>query len=93
VRPNNSFKPTPHRGVGHVPALRWHASANKVACTKIVRASTGFDLAEGKKVTDGVLDGEIQHISVASHEDANRLAQALIEIGAIASVVAAADDN
>ena len=21
-RPNNSFKPTPHRGVGHVPALR-----------------------------------------------------------------------
>ena len=22
VRPNNSFKPTPHRGVGHVPALR-----------------------------------------------------------------------
>ncbi len=20
--PNNSFKPTPHRGVGHVPALR-----------------------------------------------------------------------
>jgi hypothetical protein len=25
--PNNSFKPTPHRGVGHVPALRLHASA------------------------------------------------------------------
>jgi hypothetical protein len=22
ARPNNSFKPTPHRGVGHVPALR-----------------------------------------------------------------------
>jgi hypothetical protein len=22
VSPNNSFKPTPHRGVGHVPALR-----------------------------------------------------------------------
>ena len=22
VGPNNSFKPTPHRGVGHVPALR-----------------------------------------------------------------------
>jgi hypothetical protein len=22
LRPNNSFKPTPHRGVGHVPALR-----------------------------------------------------------------------
>ena len=22
VRPNNSFKPTPHRGVGHVPTLR-----------------------------------------------------------------------
>ena len=21
-RPNNSFKPTPHRGVGHVPTLR-----------------------------------------------------------------------
>jgi len=20
--PNNSFKPTPHRGIGHVPALR-----------------------------------------------------------------------
>jgi hypothetical protein len=27
LRPNNSFKPTPHRGVGHVPALRWHMSA------------------------------------------------------------------
>ena len=22
LRPNNSFKPTPHRGVGHVPTLR-----------------------------------------------------------------------
>jgi hypothetical protein len=27
MRPNNSFKPTPHRGVGHVPTLRLHASA------------------------------------------------------------------
>jgi hypothetical protein len=26
-QPNNSFKPTPHRGVGHVPALRLHVSA------------------------------------------------------------------
>jgi hypothetical protein len=25
--PNNSFKPTPHRGVGHVPTLRLHVSA------------------------------------------------------------------
>ena len=25
--PNNSFKPTPHRGCGHVPALRLHVSA------------------------------------------------------------------
>jgi hypothetical protein len=22
VGPNNSFKPTPHRGIGHVPTLR-----------------------------------------------------------------------
>ena len=27
MRANNSFKPTPHRGVGHVPTLREHASA------------------------------------------------------------------
>lgn len=27
LQPDNSFKPTPHRGVGHVPTLRWHASA------------------------------------------------------------------
>ena len=23
VGPDNSFKPTSHRGVGHLPALRW----------------------------------------------------------------------
>jgi hypothetical protein len=27
VSPNNSFKLSPHRGFGHVPALRQHASA------------------------------------------------------------------
>ena len=27
MAPDNPFKPTPHRGVGHAPALRCHASA------------------------------------------------------------------
>lgn len=27
MAPNNSFRPTPHRGVGQAPAVRWHVSA------------------------------------------------------------------
>jgi ribosomal protein L7/L12 len=71
----------------------WKVGFKKVACTQIVRAATGLGLADGKRVTDGVLDGEIQRISVASLEDANQLAKALIEIGAIASVSTTADDD
>jgi ribosomal protein L7/L12 len=76
-----------------VEVTGWKVGFNKVACTKIVRSFTGLGLAEGKKVTDGVLNGEIQRISVASFENATLLAQALIEIGAIASVAPTAEDD
>jgi hypothetical protein len=40
---NNSFKPTPHRGVGHVPALSWRASAASLrgGLTQALRSHIG----------------------------------------------------
>ena len=66
----------------------WKVGFNKVACTKIVRAATGLGLAEGKRVTDGVLDGKVQRVLVPSMEAAYRLADELTQINAIVTVVA-----
>ena len=120
LTPNNSFKPTPCRGVGRVlcatlarvrrPATgrlnsgvrphmaiieitRWEIGFNKVACTRLISTASGLDLAESKKVTDGVLDGKIQQVSVPSLDIANRLVHTLTGVGAIASVIKEADDN
>jgi len=71
----------------------WKVGFNKVACTRIVRAATGLDLADGKRLTDGVLAGNVQRISVPSTEAAGRLALDLVEIGAIASVIGAPSDG
>lgn len=30
LQPGNSFNPPPYRGVGHVPALLWHASVTSL---------------------------------------------------------------
>lgn len=65
----------------------WQVGFNKVACTQLVRAAAGLGLAEAKRVTDGVLDGDVQRISVPSDDIARRLAHDLTEIGAIVEVV------
>jgi ribosomal protein L7/L12 len=71
----------------------WQVGFNKVACTRIVRAAAGLDLADGKQVTDGVLAGKVQRVSVPSGETASRLAHELTEIGAIASAIADSGDE
>ena len=65
----------------------WEIGFNKVACTNTIRAATGLGLAEGKAVTDAVLDREIRRITVPDPLAAQQLAHDLTELGAIASVV------
>jgi ribosomal protein L7/L12 len=65
----------------------WQVGFNKVACTKIVRAASGLNLADGKRVTDGVLARKVQRISVPSDEVAQGLVRDLTEIGAVAMVI------
>ena len=70
-----------------VEITEWQVGFNKVACTNIVRAASGLDLADGKRVTDGVLAGNAQRISVPSAEIAQRLVRDLAEIGAFAAII------
>jgi len=67
----------------------WRVGFNKVACTDIVRAASGLGLVDGKRITDGVLSGNVQRVSVPSAETALRLVHELIEIGAIAAIIEA----
>jgi ribosomal protein L7/L12 len=64
----------------------WRVGFNKVACTEIVRAASGLGLADGKRITDGVLAGTTQRIAVPSDDIAQRLVRNLAEIGAVAAV-------
>ena len=66
----------------------WRVGFNKIACTKIVRAASGLGLADGKRITDGVLAGTPQLIAVRSDDMAQRLVRDLTEIGAVARVSA-----
>jgi ribosomal protein L7/L12 len=66
----------------------WHVGFKKIACTKIVRAATGLGLADGKRITDGVLARTPQFIAVHSDDMAQRLVRDLTEIGAVARVSA-----
>lgn len=66
----------------------WRTGFNKVACTRLVRAATGLDLEDGKRITDGVLTGRVQRISVPSDNIAQRLLRDLAEIGATVKVIA-----
>lgn len=65
----------------------WRPGFNKGACTKIVRAAFSLDLADGKNMTDAVLEGKIQRILVPSTEIAHRVAQELTAIGALATAI------
>jgi hypothetical protein len=65
----------------------WQVGFDKVACTKVVRAASGLDLADGHRVTGGVLDGRVQRIHVLSDEIARGLVRDLAEIGALAVVI------
>lgn len=65
----------------------WKVGFNKVACTDAIRAATGIGLVEGKKITDAVLEGDIQFIVMSNDQAAHSLAAELIELGAIASVI------
>ena len=65
----------------------WQVGFNKVACTRIVRAASGLGLVDGKRVTDGVMTGNIQRIPGPSIERAQRLVRDLTEIGAVAAVI------
>jgi len=64
----------------------WKVGFNKVACTDAIRAATGIDLLEGKRITDAVLEGDTQFIVMPS-DQAQSLAAKLIELGAIASAI------
>jgi hypothetical protein len=74
---NNSFKPTPHRGVGHLPTLRWYASADPLqgglaralASTEdhhmLLRISTGLD---GISIALGETTKSLERSSSASQQ-------------------------
>ena len=65
----------------------WQIGFNKVACTNIVRAASGLGLADGKQVTDEVLAGKAQYVSVPSVAIARQLVQDLVAIGAVATTI------
>lgn len=66
----------------------WRVGFLKISCTKTVRASTELGLADSKRVTDAILEGKVQRVTVNSLDAAVQLAQDLNEIGAVAHVVA-----
>lgn len=64
-----------------------HVGFDKVACTQLVKAVAGYGLADAKRVTDGVMGGEVQRIELASDEMAASLVRDLAAIGAVATLV------
>ncbi len=65
----------------------WQPGFGKVSCTKLLQAHANLGLAEAKRVTDGVLAGEIQTVRVQSLAEATGLAEALEAVGACVRVV------
>jgi ribosomal protein L7/L12 len=71
----------------------WQVGFNKVGCTNTIRATTGLSLVEGKEITDAVLKGETRRIAIPDYRAAQMLAQELVGLGAIASVIETADHS
>ncbi|MBK8286818.1 MAG: hypothetical protein IPK97_19225 [Ahniella sp.] len=70
-----------------VEVTGWKVGFDELTCRKVIRDASGLGLVNAKKLTDGLLDGVSQRLSVPSWEDARRLVNALSETGAIAHVV------
>jgi len=69
-----------------VEISNWQPGFQKVSCTKLLKASAGLDLADAKRITDGVLAGELQLVQVSSLSAAVELVAALQQLGASACV-------
>ena len=68
----------------------WSPGFQKVSCTKTLQSVAGLGLAEAKRITDAVLDGQLQRVQLQSVADAQQLSAALQRLGVSAHVVAAA---
>jgi hypothetical protein len=65
----------------------WERGFNKVACSTTLCSVATLNLAEAKRVTDAVLEGNAQRVAVPSSEEARRLVDLLQIHGAVAHVV------
>ena len=65
----------------------WNHGFNKVACSSTLCSVAKLNLAEAKRVTDAVLEGHVQRVSLSSEEEARRLVEFLQMHGAAAHVV------
>lgn len=65
----------------------WNRGFNKVACTSTLCSVAKLGLVEAKRITDAVLEGSVQRVTLSSNEEARRLVDFLQLTGAIAHVV------
>ena len=70
-----------------VEITSWAPGFNKVACTCLLQDRGSLGLAAAKQVTDGVLAGATEIVSVGSDSAAKLLVNELAAIGASARVV------
>lgn len=83
------------KGAGPVVVVEitgWQVGFNKIACTQLVRAAAGYGLSDAKRITDGILDGDVQRIWISSEETAANLVRDLNAIGAVAKLGCSSED-
>ena len=65
----------------------WQRGLQKIAMTKAIRKRAEIDLAEAKRHTDAVLQGQETIIILPNRASAKKLADELVSYGAIAESI------
>jgi ribosomal protein L7/L12 len=64
----------------------WQVGMRKISLTKLLQDKGGLSLANAKRVVDDILDGREVSLQLPAGEDANAVAAALRDLGAICDV-------
>ena len=64
----------------------WRPGLNKVQLTRTLQAELGLSLADAKRATDRVVDGEVVSLSLPDHRAAERLADLLVPLGTTVTI-------
>lgn len=72
-----------------VEITSWSKGFQTVSCIRLLQSMAGLGLADAKRVTENVLGGKKQTVSIRSEADVSLFMSALAKLGAVASIKAA----